>query len=169
MQRFICFCIITWIFTIHRWFFDLLAGIWQALSKNHIKNRRNLLCYSGLCGMWGSNPRHAPPKIRFRNLLYFSRLTNQFTIIFAPIWDNFGTLFQTNCANFFRQISYLLSVTYIVHMRNFLRTFLPTVFPSVSNFRRSSLLISKSFAKVQNISDIRKYFTTFWDLYLIFY
>ena len=45
-------------------------------------------------GMWGSNPRHAPPKIRFRNLLYFSRLTNQFTIIFAPIWDNFGTLFE---------------------------------------------------------------------------
>ena len=42
--------------------------------------------------MWGSNPRHALPKIRFRNLLYFSRLTNQFTIIFAPIWDNFGTL-----------------------------------------------------------------------------
>lgn len=44
--------------------------------------------------MWGSNPRHALPKIRFRNLLYFSSLTNQFTIIFAPIWDNFGTLFE---------------------------------------------------------------------------
>ena len=46
-------------------------------------------------GEWGSNPRHAPPKIRFRNLLYFSSLTNQFTIIFAPVWDNFGTLFYT--------------------------------------------------------------------------
>lgn len=45
-------------------------------------------------GMWGSNPRQALPKIRFRNLLYFSRLTNQFTIIFTPIWDNFGTLFE---------------------------------------------------------------------------
>ncbi len=44
--------------------------------------------------MWGSNPRHALPKIRFRNLLYFSSLTNQFTIIFTPIWDNFGTLFE---------------------------------------------------------------------------
>ena len=44
--------------------------------------------------MWGSNPRHALPKIRFRNLLYFSSLTNQFAIIFAPIWDNFGTLFE---------------------------------------------------------------------------
>ena len=38
--------------------------------------------------MWGSNPRHALPKIRFRNLLYFSSLINQFTIIFAL----FGTL-----------------------------------------------------------------------------
>ena len=45
--------------------------------------------------MWGSNPRQALPKIRFCNLLYFSCLTNQFTIIFAPIWDNFGTLFYT--------------------------------------------------------------------------
>lgn len=45
-------------------------------------------------GMSGSNPRHALPKIRFRNLLYFSRLTNQFTIIFAPFGDNFETLFE---------------------------------------------------------------------------
>ena len=66
------------------------------------KNRRNILCYSGLGGMWGSNPRQALPKIRFRNLLYFSRLTNQFTIIFAPIWDNFGTLFAPKIANFFQ-------------------------------------------------------------------
>ena len=66
------------------------------------KNRRNLLCYSGLGGMWGSTPRQALPKIRFRNLLYFSRLTNQFTIIFAPIWDNFGTLFAPKIANFFQ-------------------------------------------------------------------
>ena len=66
------------------------------------KNRRNLLCYSGLGGMWGSNPRHALPKIRFRNLLYFSSLINQFNIIFAPIWDNFGTLFAPKIANFFQ-------------------------------------------------------------------
>ena len=26
------------------------------------KNRRNLLCYSGLGGMWGSNPRHSEPQ-----------------------------------------------------------------------------------------------------------
>ncbi len=25
-------------------------------------NRRNLLCYSGLGGMWGSNPRHSEPQ-----------------------------------------------------------------------------------------------------------
>ena len=66
------------------------------------EDRRNILCYSGLGGMWGSNPRHAPPKIRFRNLLYFSSLTNQFTIIFAPVWDNFGTLFAPKIANFFQ-------------------------------------------------------------------
>ena len=46
-------------------------------------------------------------------------------------------------------------------MSNFLRTFLPTVFPSVSNFRRSSQLISNFFAKVQNISDIRKDFCNY--------
>ena len=53
-------------------------------------------------GMWGSNPRQALPKIRFRNLLYFSSLINQFNIIFAPIWDNFGTLFAPKIANFFQ-------------------------------------------------------------------
>ena len=67
----------------------------------HKKKRRKSLIYSALGGMWGSNPRHAPPKIRFRNLLYFSRLTNQFTIIFAPIWDNFGTLFEIQRKGFY--------------------------------------------------------------------
>ena len=52
-------------------------------------------------GMWGSNPRQAPPKIRFCNLLYFSRLTNQFNIIFTPIWDNFGTLFEIRGKGFY--------------------------------------------------------------------
>ena len=51
--------------------------------------------------MWGSNPRHALPKIRFCNLLYFSRLTNLFAIIFAPIWDNFGTLFEIRGKGFY--------------------------------------------------------------------
>ena len=53
-------------------------------------------------GMWGSNPRQTPPKIRFRNLLCFNSLTNQFNIIFTPIWDNFGTLFAPKIANFFQ-------------------------------------------------------------------
>ena len=57
------------------------------------KNRRNLLCYSGLGGMWGSNPRHSEPQIRFRNLLNISRLTIQFNINFCLFWDIFGTLF----------------------------------------------------------------------------
>ena len=26
------------------------------------KDRRNLLCYSGLGGRWGSNPRHSEPQ-----------------------------------------------------------------------------------------------------------
>lgn len=72
----------------------ILPDFYPVFFNSQKKNRRNLLCYSGLGGMWGSNQRHAPPKICFRNLLYFSRLTNQFTIIFAPIWDNFGTLFE---------------------------------------------------------------------------
>lgn len=59
------------------------------------KNRRNLLCYSGLGGMWGSNPRHSEPRIRFRNLLNFSSLTNQFIITFCLLWDIFGTVFHT--------------------------------------------------------------------------
>ena len=59
------------------------------------KNRRNLLCYSGLGGMWGSNPRHSEPQIRFRNLLNISRLTIQFNINFCLFWDIFGTLFYT--------------------------------------------------------------------------
>ena len=68
--------------------FDLLAGIWQTLSKNYIKNRRNLLCYSGLGGMWGSTPRLQLPNFDRCNSLIFSMLINQFTIIFAL----FGTL-----------------------------------------------------------------------------
>ena len=59
------------------------------------KNRRNLLCYSSLGGMWGSNPRHSEPQIRFRNLLNISRLTIQFNINFCLFWDIFGTLFYT--------------------------------------------------------------------------
>lgn len=59
------------------------------------KNRRNLLCYSGLGGMWGSNPRHSEPQIRFRNMLNISRLTIQFNINFCLFWDIFGTLFYT--------------------------------------------------------------------------
>ena len=59
------------------------------------KNRRNILCYSGLGGMWGSNPRHSEPQIRFRNLLNISRLTIQFNINFCLFWDIFGTLFYT--------------------------------------------------------------------------
>ena len=44
-------------------------------------------------GMWGSNPRHSEPQIRFRNLLNISRLTIQFNINFCLFWDIFGTLF----------------------------------------------------------------------------
>ena len=47
------------------------------------KNRRNLLCYSGLGGMWGSNPRDSLPKSQFYNSLIIKRLIIQFTIIFA--------------------------------------------------------------------------------------
>lgn len=50
----------------------------------------------------GKNPRQTPPKIRFRNLLCFNSLTNQFNIIFTPIWDNFGTLFAPKITNFFQ-------------------------------------------------------------------
>ena len=67
--------------------------------------------------MWGSNPRHALPKIRFCNLLYFSRLTNQFTIIFAPIWDNFGTLFEIRGKGFYStylsEFQCITSITWI--------------------------------------------------------
>ena len=45
-------------------------------------------------GMWGSNPRHSEPQIRFRNLLNISRLTIQFNIVFPPSRDIFGTLFE---------------------------------------------------------------------------
>ena len=63
---------------------------------------RKLLTYRSVGGMWGSNPRQTPPKIRFRNLLCFNSLTNQFNIIFTLIWDNFGTLFVPKIANFFQ-------------------------------------------------------------------
>ena len=63
---------------------------------------RKLLTYRASGGMWGSNPRQTQPKIRFRNLLCFNNLTNQFNIIFTPIWDNFGTLFVPKIANFFQ-------------------------------------------------------------------
>ena len=52
-------------------------------------------------GMWGSNPRHSEPQIRFRNLLNISRLTIQFNINFCLFWDIFGTLFYTKWDNFF--------------------------------------------------------------------
>ena len=39
-------------------FTRLLPGFYK-LQK---KNRSNLLCYSGLGGMWGSNPRHSEPQ-----------------------------------------------------------------------------------------------------------
>ena len=70
-------------------------------------------------GMWGSNPRHALPKIRFRNLLYFSRLTNRFTIIFAPIWDNFGTLFEIRGKGFYS--AYLSEFQYVTSMAGITR------------------------------------------------
>ena len=38
------------------------------------KNRRNLLCYSGLGGMWGSNPRSQKPISQVSKLLIISRL-----------------------------------------------------------------------------------------------
>ena len=69
--------------------------------------------------MWGSNPRHALPKIRFRNLLYFSSLTNQFTIIFAPIWDNFGTLFEILGKGFIS--TYLSEFQYVISVAGITR------------------------------------------------
>ena len=52
-------------------------------------------------GMWGSNPRLAEAQIRFRNLLYFSSLTIQFSTVFTPVWDIFGTLFAARGNRFF--------------------------------------------------------------------
>ena len=90
------------------------------------KNRRNLLCYSGLGGMWGSNPRLSEAVIRFRNLLNFSRLTNQFSIILGLFWDNFGTLFQPKIAPFFPRLSNCISGSYNSLVVTSFRTFLPT-------------------------------------------
>ena len=69
--------------------------------------------------MWGSNPRQAPPKIRFRNLLYFSSLINQFTVIFAPIWDNFGTLFEILGKGFIS--TYLSEFQYVISVAGITR------------------------------------------------
>ena len=55
----------------------------------------------------------------FRNLLYFSRLTNQFTIIFAPIWDNFGTLFEILGKGFYS--AYLSEFQYVTNMAGITR------------------------------------------------
>ena len=87
------------------------------LQQPIYKKRHPKGCLKG--GMWGSNPRHAPPKIRFRNLLYFSRLTNQFTIIFAPIWDNFGTLFEIRGKGFYS--AYLSEFQYVTSMAGITR------------------------------------------------
>ena len=65
------------------------------------KNRRNLLCYSGLGGMWGSNPRHSEPLIRFRNVLFFSSLTKSVYYLFSPFRDIFGTLFEIRGKDFY--------------------------------------------------------------------
>ena len=63
-------------------------------------------------GMWGSNPRLSEAVIRFRNLLNFSRLTNQFSIILGLFWDNFGTLFRPKIAPFFPRLSNCISGSY---------------------------------------------------------
>ena len=63
--------------------------------------------------------REAPPKIRFRNLLYFSRLTNQFTVIFAPIWDNFGTIFEIFGKGFI--LTYLSEFQYVISVAGITR------------------------------------------------
>ena len=76
-----------------------------------------LLCVVSNSGI--SNPRHAPPKIRFRNLLYFSRLTNQFTVIFAPIWDNFGTIFEIFGKGFI--LTYLPEFQYVISVAGITR------------------------------------------------
>lgn len=44
--------------------------------------------------------------------MYFSRLTNQFTIIFAPILDNFGTLFEILGERFYFNLSIRISIYY---------------------------------------------------------
>ena len=63
-------------------------------------------------GMWGSNPRLSEVDIRFRNLLIFSSLTNQFSIILGLFWDNFGTLFRPKIAPFFPRLSNCISGSY---------------------------------------------------------
>ena len=69
--------------------------------------------------MWGSNPRHALPKIRFRNLLCFNSLKNQFNIIFTPIWDNFGTLFEILGKGFIS--TYLSEFQYVISVAGITR------------------------------------------------
>ena len=72
------------------------------------------------------------PKIRFRNLLYFSRLTNQFTIIFAPIWDIFGTLFEIRgkgfCSTYLSELQCVISIAWITWGKVFPDWVLPKLF-----------------------------------------
>lgn len=81
-------------------------------------------------GMWGSNPRLSEAVIRFRNLLNFSRLTNQFSIILGLFWDNFGTLFQPKIAPFFPRLSNCISGSYNALVVTSFRTFFPLEVPS---------------------------------------
>ena len=59
------------------------------------------------------------PKIRFRNLLCFNSLTNQFNIIFTPIWDNFGTLFEILGKGFIS--TYLSEFQYVISVAGITR------------------------------------------------
>ena len=56
---------------------------------------------TSLGGMWGSNPRHSEPLIRFRNLLFFSSLTKSVYYLFSPSRDIFGTLFEIRGKDFY--------------------------------------------------------------------
>ena len=75
-------------------------------------------------GMWGSNPRLSEAVIRSRNLLNFSSLTIQFSIILGLFWDNFGTLFRPKIAPFFPRLSNCISGSYnSLVVTNFARFF----------------------------------------------
>ena len=94
----------------------------------HTKREPLRLSLSG--GEWGSNPRLSEAVIRFRNLLTFSRLTNQFSIIWGLFWDNFGTLFQPKIAPFFPRLSNCISGSYNALVVTSFRTFFPLEVPS---------------------------------------